>query len=452
MFQRYARTAMTAAALSLAGLLPTAAWAQGDSDNPNVISDGFEDLSYGKTFYIQVPMIDAPSPVVSLVNPRPSSGGIGDNVTAESIINNVRYVGEHPDINHIVFLMRTGGGLMFHADAMLDVIEEYHDTTEYTIIIEHAISAGTWTVFSCDNIFMIDGGTVGGAVGYVTLQDGTPIVADNLAFVAARMGKVAERNGHSALFMPAMMHQPAELHYWEVNGEGVLSDKAPSSPNSVDNYHLIDSDQDVLTLTTAQAEMVGLAERISGYHADLVGEKIGVPGWRRANHYGQVVHEIADIYNVTRVDQDFFERSLASIPYFRDNRDNRDNPQIAAVLEERATYKLLLDGYSTINEALNNLPYVHPERHIYFTDAEGRTILADPEQWKQDTQASRNYARSFRGALSNIRRALAKLDIDAGNISDLEDALEDVANRIEGIARQGNAAYWAENEVVYEIE
>ena len=449
MLHRLTRTAITAAALSACCLLaPSPALAQ----SRNVTSEGFEDLSYGQTFYIQVPMIDKPAPVISLINPRESTGGIGDNITAESIINSVRYAGEHPDINHVVFLMRTGGGLMFHAEAQAKVIEEYHETTEFHIIIDDAISAGTWTVFSSDSIFMIDGGTVGGAVIFRTLSDGTPQVAPDIPLVAARMSRMSEQNGHNGLIIPAMMHQPLELHYWEVNGEGVLSDKTPDSPNAVQNYHLLDSSEDVLTLTAEQAFMIGMAERIEEYDAQLVGDHIGAPNWTQANHYGQVVDEIATIYDITRPDQDAFEDLLANIPFFRDIRENRSIPQVREILEERDIFEKLLSGYTQINEALNNLPYVHPERHIYFEDENGRTVLADPQQWASDVRASRAYTQSFSTALRDIHTALRELEMDTDNVSDLEEALEHITGRIEGIARRGNAAYWAENAVSYTID
>ena len=448
MLHRLTRTAIAAAALSACCLLtPSPALAQ----SRNVTSEGFEDLSYGQTFYIQVPMIDAPPPVTSLIRPR-NSGGIGDSITAESIINSVRYADEHPDINHVVFLMRTGGGFVFHAEAQARVIEEYHETTEFHIIIDDAISAGTWTVFSCDSVFMIDGGTVGGAVVFFTLPDGTPVIAPEVPHIAAQMSEMAERNGHNGLIIPTMIHQPLELHYWEVNGEGVLSRQAPDSPNAVQNYHLIDSSEDVLTLTSEQAFMIGLAQRIEEYDAQLVGNHIGAPNWTLANHYGQVVDEIAKIYNTTRPDQDVFEDLLADIPFFRDTRENRSIPQVREVLEERDIFEKLLSGYTQINEALNNLPYVHPERHIYFEDENGRTVLADPQQWANDVRASRAYTRSFSTALSDIHTGLRGLEMDTDNISDLEEALERVAARIEGIARRGNAAYWAENTLSYTID
>jgi hypothetical protein len=452
MFQHFTRTAITAAALSIAGLLPTAAWAQGDSGNPNVISDGFEDLSYGKSFFIQVPMIDEPPAMTSFVVPGPAQGGIGMNITAESIINSVRYAGENPDIQHVVFMMRTGGGKMFHAEAMMHVIDDYHDTTEFHIIIDDAISAGTWTVFSCDTVFMVDSGSVGGAVIYVNLPNGTVQESPEIPAVAARMAKLAERNGHPGVLLPAMMHLPAELHYWEEDGEIVLSDHAPASSTSVQNHEVIDSDTSVLTLTSEQAFKIGFAERIEDFNSDLVGEHIGVPGWTRANHYGQVIHEIADIYNVTRFDQDQFQANLDAIPYFRDNRENRDNPNFRPFLERRDIFEKLVSGYEKINEALNNLPYVHPERHIYFADDEGRTILADPEQWKADVQASRNYIRSFNSALRDVRSAFRQLEYDTDNMDQLEEALELVSDRIEGIARDGNVAYWYENEVELDLE
>ncbi|MEM9417702.1 MAG: hypothetical protein AAGA25_01440 [Planctomycetota bacterium] len=408
--------------------------------NSAVTSEGFDALSYGKTFFLEVPMVDAPP----LINPE-DSGGIGVNITAESIINNVRYAGDHPDIQHVVFMMRTGGGLMFHAEAMKDIIEDYHRTTEFHIIIDDAISAGTWTVFSCDTIFMIEGGSVGGAVIYVTYPDGSVQESPEIPEVAAYMSKLAERNGHDGVLLPAMMHLPAELHYWEEDGEGVLSGSAPSSRASVRNHRVLDTEHDVLTLTSQDAYMIGMAERIEEFNASLVGEHIGAPGWTRANHFGQIVHEIGDLYNGTRPLQDQFEQAKSQIPYVRNTRENRDNPQAAQILEQRQIYQKLIDAYSKINEALNNLPYVHPERHIYFAGENGETILADPEQWQEDVDASRAYCRDLTSGLRDLRVAFRMMERDEDNLNATEDAINLIIGRINGIAQQGNADYWADH-------
>lgn len=410
--------------------------------NDNVTSEGFDELAYGKTFYLQVPMIDQPP----LIDPS-ESGGIGMNITAESIINNVRYAGEHPDIQHVVFMMRTGGGKMFHAEAMKDIIEEYHRTTEFHIIIDDAISAGTWTVFSCDSIFMIDGGSVGGAVIYVTFPDGSVQESPDIPAVAAYMSKLAERNGHDGVLLPAMMHLPAELHYWEEDGEPVLSGSAPESGSSVQNHQVIDSEHDVLTLTSHQAFMIGMAEHIEAFESRLVGDHIGVPGWTQANNFGRVTHEIGDFYNGTRPLQDQAEQIKSQIPYVRNTPENRENPQTAEFLEQHQIYSRLVEAYTKINDALNNLPSVHPERHIYFEGADGQTILADPEQWKQDVVAARAYCRDLTSGLNDLKRAYRMMERDEDNLNATEDAVNMIIARIDGIARLGNAAYWAENEI-----
>lgn len=443
------RRALTAslAVLLTTGLMATHATAQ----HRSVTSDGFDELRDGKTFYLEVPMIDE-APRVQPLGAPPSSGGIGMNITAESIINNVRYAGEHPEIQHVVFLMRTGGGKMFHAEAMKDIIEDYHRTTEFHIIIDDAISAGTWTVFSCDTVFMIDGGTVGGAVIYQNLPDGTVQESADIPAVAARMSQMAERNGHPGALLPAMMHMPAELHYWEEDGEQVLSGSPPASTGSVRNHRVLDSDNKVLTLTSEDAVSIGFARRLRGFDTTLVGEEIGVPGWTPANHYGHVVHEIGDIYNVTRLEQDRFEERLRQIPYFRDTRDNRNIPQIANALEGREIFETLVGAYEKINEALNNLPSVHPERHIYFIGDDGTTILADPEQWERDCAASRRYATDLTSGFRALRTAYRLAEVDDDNLNDMEAAIDLIVDRITGIDREGNAAYWLEHPVEYETE
>lgn len=399
-----------------------------------VTAEGFGDLRAGCNFYLEVPMIDN------------DLGGIGDAITAESIINNVRYAGGHDEIKHVVFKMKTGGGKMFHADAMAEVIEEYHDRLEFHIVIEDAISAGTWTAFSCDNIFMCEGGSIGGVVIYITLPDGTVRAAPDIPRVAAQMSIMAERNGHAGALLPAMMYQPAELHFWRENGEPVLSNRPPRSIDDAADYKMLDRSTDVLTLTTDQAIEIGLAEPIDDFDATLVGEKIGVPQWTRANQYGKVIDEIGALYNITRPMEDRYLYEKLELPFVRRTRDNRNNPQVIALNEQRAALETMVKALRQVNEALNNLPYCHPEKHIYFAGDDGQTIVSDPDQWIADAQQARTYNRQLAAGMRDLRIALRQMEVDQKNVSDIEDRVQMISARIEGIAVKGNAAYWAEED------
>ncbi|MEM1355449.1 MAG: hypothetical protein AAGC44_09830 [Planctomycetota bacterium] len=397
-----------------------------------VTDEGYDDLSAGKTFYLDVPMIDVDG-----------LGGIGDAITAESIINSVRFAGLHPEINHIVFRMDTGGGKVFHADAMARVIEQYHDKMEYHIVIEDAISAGIWTVFSCDNIFMTERGSIGGAVMYITHPDGSVQESPHIPIVAAQLQQLAERNGHPGALVPAMMHMPAELHYWKENGRSVLSNTPPRNPRSADGYDAMDRRDEVLTLTSQQAIAIGLAKPIDRLDAGLVGEKIGVPDWTRANHYGQVIDEIAQIYNITMplYDEKFIEK--INTPFVRPTRELRNNPDFIAFQEERRSLEKMVVALEQITDALNRLPDCHPERHIWFEGPGGKTVVADPEQWRADAAEAMALCAQLDKGMRDFRTALRMGNKDLSNADDINAYLERIKAKVQGIARLGNAGYWA---------
>lgn len=399
--------------------------------NLPVTAEGYSSLSAGKAFYLDVPMIDN------------ELGGVGDAITAESIINSVRYAGGHPEVNHVVFRMKTGGGKMFHAAAMADVIEEFHDRVEFHIVIEDAISAGIWTAFSCDNIFMTERGSIGGAVIYVNLPDGTVKESPHIPIVAAQMKEMAERNGHPGALLPAMIHMPAELHYWKENGRAVVSNTPPRNPRTADSYKSMDRRDEVLTLTSQDAFAIGLAKPIDGLDAQLVGEQIGVPGWTRANRYGEVIDEIAQIYNITMPLYDATLEEKLNMPFVRPTREIRNHPDFIAHQEKRRSLETMVKALEQLTDALNNLPYSHPERHIWFEGPDGKTVVADPEQWQADVQQSLALCAQLEAGQRDLQRALRMDNRDQNNADQINEFVERITARVQAIAKKGNAGYWA---------
>lgn len=398
-----------------------------------VTSEGWAEKSADLEFYIEVPMID---------NKELEDYGVGHNITAEAIINSVRYAGQHPDIHHVVFKMDTGGGALHHAEAMEDIIEEHHENTEFHIVVQNAISAGIWTAFSCDTIFMCRAGTIGGATAYYQIGD-TAIVAGDIPWIACRLELTAERNGYPAQLIKPLMLMDSELHYWtESDGEKVLSNKPPAKRGDVENYRHLDRKNTVLTLTSQDAVEIGIAQPIEGFDTSLVGEKIGVKNWTLGNRYGKVIDEIGWVYNTTRVWEDNWVDQQLRLPQYVVTSTNRKHPVIKQMLKDREQHAAAVAALRMINDALNELPDVHPERHLYLMGDDGQTVLADPVQWAEDARQARALAGKLTGGLAKLTEAYKDLGVDRSNLDEISKPLRAIASRITSIVSEGNAKYW----------
>lgn len=399
-----------------------------------VTSDGWDQATAGREFYVEVPMID---------NSELSPYGVGGVITAKGVASAVRYASNHPDIQHVVFMMDTGGGALHHAEAMEDVIERHHGKLEFHIVVQNAISAGIWTAFSCDSIFMCSAGTIGGATAYYQTSDRSVAIAEDIDNIAARLEITAVRNGYPGQIIRPLMIMNSELHTWTgEDGERVLSNDKPDEDANVENYKQLDHANTVLTLTANDAVDIGIAKHIEGFDSAMVGEKIGVPGWTRANRYGQVADEIAYVYNITRrLEDDWVDRQLG-LPSYPVLRANRDHPQIKNMLETRRDFADVVAALRLINEALIDLLKVHPERHIYLETGDGVTLVEDFEQWEEDASSARSLSGKLRGAYERLADAFEQVKVDKDNLEDIAKPILTISSRINGITNYGSVAYW----------
>jgi hypothetical protein len=399
-----------------------------------VTSEGWVQASAGKEFYVEVPMID---------DKELKDYGIGRNIVAESIINSVRYAGKHPDIHHVVFKMDTGGGSLMHAEAMQDVIERYHTNTEFHIVIQDAISAGIWTAFSCDTIFMCRAGTIGGATAYYQLSADQVMVAEDIPEIAARLAITAERNGYPPQLIEPLMLMKTELHTWlDDDGDRVLAQEKPENAAALAEYKILDRNDTVLTLTTEDAIEIGIAKPIAGFDAQLVGKQIGVPGWTRANRYGELIDEIGELYNTTRVMEDRWVETQLNLDRFPVTSQNRNNEWIKEMRLERNKHADLVAALRMMNKALNELPDVHPERHIYLEGEDGTTIVQDAEAWQRDARDARGLSSRLIAGMRELVECYEDLEIDTNNLDRVQEQVDAITARITGIANHGSVAYW----------
>lgn len=428
------RRLLTAPALAIALALLAALLPAPRSLAQPVTSDGWAEKSAGLEFYIEVPMID---------NKDIKNYGVGGNITAESIINSVRYASGNDKVNHVVFMMDTGGGSLYHAEAMEDIIEKHHDNTEFHIVVQNAISAGIWTAFSCDTIFMCKAGTLGGATAYYQVSDQEVVAAPDIPWIAANLEFTAKRNGYPPQLIAPLMLMKSELHYWnDEDGKKVLSNDPPADRKAVKRYRHLDQSNTVLTLTTNDAIEIGIAKPIDDFDATLVGKQLGLPGWTRGNRYGQCIDQIGWIYNTTRVMEDAWVSHQLDLPSFPVTRTNRENRAIVKMLDDREKYADVVAALRMINTALNELPDVHPERHIYLPGDNSTTIVPDVERWAEDARQAKSLAGRINAGARRLAKAYEALGQDTGQLEEIEGPLQEIIDHVNGIANKGNVQYW----------
>lgn len=438
----FSATALAACALlappDLAAAPPVAAPVKADaptkqdSRDTRVTSAGFEDLAYASTFYVEVPMI----------------GMFGQEVTAEGIQNALRMAAENPHIHHVVLMIDSNA----REGSLLDdkVVGVHQDRLEVHTVIHDATVLATFPVFFCDSIFITEGGHIGGLPLHRYVPQGSEeVIAKMVGIYANQLASAAEQHGHNPDIVRAMIDQNKSIHYWRERGVIHVSNTAPDSTFSVDDYEHITShiSGETITLDYDQAVKLELAYPIEEFDAVWVGDQIGVDRWEPANRYGLIANQIGRITGNLTPLQEQLAQINRSLPDIQITRENRNDPNLRDLQDAKRAFSSGVDAIDKINEALGELYLIHPERHPYFPGEEGETILQDPDQWRADVEVSQQYIAQAKAGMSTLRNAFDRLNADPAQLDDLVDALDTVEQHLDGIQEHGNVHYW---ENVYE--
>ncbi len=219
----------------------------------------------------------------------PLEGGFGMEITPKPI----RKIFEHAkkqDVKHIVMTIDSQGGYVQTADEILKLMLEYDSYFQYHLIVERAISASIWIVFSSDFIYLRSHAVIGGAVVYRMNEIGNAEVDAKMnSIIAAQVTSAAEAKGHPAYLVNPMIIQKDTLGVWK-DWEGKIhhSDQLESGISSEDII-IEDTEESVLTLTAKQASEVRLGRLLSSSDPDSLGEVLGISGWRAESDYGEKV-------------------------------------------------------------------------------------------------------------------------------------------------------------------
>src|SRR5262249_38988186 len=152
-------------------------------------------------------------------------------------------------IKHVVFRIKSGGGGVWAASKIAEGLGEFQGKVTTHVLIEEALSASVWGVFSCDTIEIAPGRPPGAAGVFKTDHPtGAAEVDKKLnAALAAELGAIAERHGRDPAIVRAMIMPEAELYSWTERGALKISGQRPQP--SPPDLKVLSTMEDVLTLT-----------------------------------------------------------------------------------------------------------------------------------------------------------------------------------------------------------
>lgn len=431
-----------APALALtAGIAPPAVRQQAQGP---VTDAGFADMAYDTTFYSEIPMV----------------GLFGQDVNSETVVQTLRMAAANPHIHHAVYLIdsETREGGMFDET----VVGIQQDALEIHGVVRNAMYLSTSPVFFCDVIFVVEGAHIGGLPLHRYIPPGSEeVTAKQVGIFTNQLASAAEVHGHNPDIVRAMINKEESLHYWRENGVVYVSNTAPPDTSAVDDYQHITPlvTGETVVLDYDQLIRLEVAQPIEEFDAEWVGEKIGAPRWTRANRFATVANGIGEITAGLAPLLERLDSLDKQLPPVQRNADNRNDPRVRLEIEIKRSLERGVDVIEQINENLEALYAVHPERHAYFYGADGQTVLEDPAQWEADVAAARRLVQQTQASLRGLQTTLQQLDmakvlhnIPQANFDPVEidpylELLGEIDAHLDGIRRHGNAHYW---EDVYE--
>ncbi len=245
----------------------------------------------------------------NLVLEVPLKGTFGQDIYPLGIANSLAWAKE-VGVTDVVFRINSGGGEVWCASDMVEIMKEYRGDFKMHMLIESAISASIWPSFTCDTITMAPGSDFGGAVVYRASTNNLEVDKKMNSIYASKLSSAAEANGHLGILVPAMIVSDNSVYaYKDQNGEWQFSDTTEGIPS---NYETIDGPDTILTLTHKQAQKYGLTYILEGGNSlEEFCELHGIEKWDNAGQFGYetVAEDVEDCKRVR-------DRMLASINGF----------------------------------------------------------------------------------------------------------------------------------------
>ncbi len=221
----------------------------------------------------------------NLVLEVPLEGTFGQDIYPLGVANSLEWA-KNAGVTDVVFRINSGGGEVWCAMDMVELMNKYRGDFKMHMLIESAISASIWPSFTCDTITMCPGSDFGGAVGYTQNATGSAEVDLKMnSIMSAKLESAADANGHSGYLVRAMILSEAAVYaYQGADGEWILANSTEGLP---DGYETIDGPNSVLTLTAKQAIKYGIVDAMTdGRTLEEFCKVQGIEKWDNAGEFG----------------------------------------------------------------------------------------------------------------------------------------------------------------------
>jgi len=212
--------------------------------------------------------------------------GLIDNGLFESIQRRTQ-IALDQDAQYIIYEISTYGGLLKSGDDIAKYFLETGTKAKTVAYIKtEAISAGAMISVSCRDIIMRNSSTIGACAPVMMGGKLEGVEREKTeSVVRGFFGRAAEANHYPKPLLRAMVTMRIEVYRIRnketAEYEFFEGDHLPKDPNLYDleNKELIDSDEDLLTLTASEAEKYGVARAAVADRAaalDFLAERDGV--------------------------------------------------------------------------------------------------------------------------------------------------------------------------------
>lgn len=410
-------------ALVMLTLLAVAASARAQAPSP-VTSDGFEKATAESTFYLPV-LLDG---VLGLENPGKAAHAALD-AAAKS-----------PYVDHAVFMIDSEQGWPLESEH----IGIFQGELKITAVVRNALAPAIFPVFFSDEIFMTEQALIGGLPLHAYTPPGSKeVAAKQIGIYSSMLASAAQSRGHDSAIAYAMIDKNKKLYQWTDAGQVVLSNTKPSDAKKRKNFSKVENalPNSVLILDRDNAIKIGLAKPIADFDAALVGDALKKPNWRPANQFPRVAFEIGQLIDQLQPLRKQIEALDKEIPDLKNQKDH-NSTQVRGFKQYKRNLDKSVQQLEDIVTALKKLYKTHPERHVYVQAPDGKTVLADPEQWKKDLLDTRKQLNFASGKIRNFTSGFSRIGGDPESLYETNQTINQINRHLRGIEKHGNAEYW----------